>query len=346
MASYTKFSSEKSNRIQDSIFKVQGKKFSRGSWWWWFWLFFFNDSEKPRQLMILWSTKKDRELECNDLKIRLNHKLAERSSRKIMDGAVAAWYFDGKKMHHNFLLEQVPLVFSENSLATGSGHAEFAKNKNGYSVKIGKNIAFEISLREKNLFTMPTHDSKKIFGFNYELLRMNKLDLKGTVNGKKIKGSAYFQRVFLDAPAMPWYWGVFHFKKGAVLSYFKPHIGKYFGEVSIKKDIAFFYKGKLHKMKNLKIKKKLKNGLPVFWVSGETKGEKINFKAEAYSDSWWKFRKKVFGILPVRSTFVWHEYPSVIRNFELTDKKTGKKITEKNIGLGIGNAEQSHGILI
>ena len=52
-------------------------------------------------------------------------------------------------------------------------------------------------------------------GFNYQLIRLNKLDLTGKVDGKNVKGTAYFQRVLLNSPAIPWYWGVYHFEKGA-----------------------------------------------------------------------------------------------------------------------------------
>jgi len=341
------FNLKKATKIQNKIFDFSNTKPRSGTWWWWFFLFFFNNPknpEKPRQLMILWSTKRDREISCNDLNIILNHDLEKKSRGKIIDGAVAAWYFDGEKMHHNFVLEQTPLIFSKNSLRAAKSAIEVKGKK--ITVVVNKGIKFDLRLKEKNSFTMPTHDSKKMLGFNYELLRMNKLDLTGVVDGKKASGSSYFQRVFLNAPALPWYWGVFHFKKGTALTYFKIHSGRATGEIPLKRDVQFFYKGTLHRINKIKVRRTDKSGLPTFHVSGENKEKKFSFYVEAYSDSWWKFRKKIKGILPIKSTFLWHEYPAVIKKFEFIDKKTGKKVTEKDIGIGIGNAEHSFGILV
>ena len=90
------------------VFDIKNEPMPRGAWWWWFWIFFFNNPKnpkKPQQLMILWSTKNVKKLECNNLKIKLNH-LQDKNN---LNGAVAAWYFDGEIMHHEFLLEQCDL---------------------------------------------------------------------------------------------------------------------------------------------------------------------------------------------------------------------------------------------
>ena len=340
------FDLKKAAEVQNRVFDIKNSDFTKGAWWWWFWLFFFKESGKPRQLMILWSTKNDKAVNCNDVDIIFNHKLAEETGRKKMDGAVASWYYDGKKMHHNYLLRQTPLLFSDKSLKTENPETAFLKNKRGYTVKIGDKIKFSLSLREKNLATEPTFDGKRVLNFDYEILRMNKLNFTGKFNGKKIKGSAYFQRVFLNAPAFPWYWGAFHFKNGAVLNYFRPHLGKFLAELAIKKHIIFYNRGKIYKINSIKIRRALRNGLPEFHVSGENKTAKINFVAEAYSDSWWDFKKIAFGFLPVKSRLLWHEYPAKIRKFRLVEKKTGKKVTEKELGEGIGNSEQAFGALI
>ena len=60
-----KFDLKKALKIQNELFDVSHTKPRRGTWWWWFFLFIFNNPknpEKPRQLMILWSTKKDKEI--------------------------------------------------------------------------------------------------------------------------------------------------------------------------------------------------------------------------------------------------------------------------------------------
>ena len=48
-----------------------------GNWLWWFWLFFIENEEtgKDEQLMVLWSTKNDKEIACNHLVFNpVNHK--------------------------------------------------------------------------------------------------------------------------------------------------------------------------------------------------------------------------------------------------------------------------------
>ena len=343
-----KFNSKRSLEIQKEMFDFSRTSPRKGSWWWWFLILIFNNPKNesnPRQLMILWSTKKDKEIECNDLRFTLDHSIVEESKGKRVDGAVTSWYYDGKKMWHNFLLKQTPLLFSKEGIKTENIETEFYRTKKGFKLNIKNKIKFDLYIKEKNIFTMPTHDSKKLFGFNYELLRMNRLDLNGVINGEKVKGSAYLQRVFLNAPAMPWYWGVFYFKNNVMLTYLKINSGKTLGEIPLKKDIQFYYKGKFHKIKNMKVKKKIEKELPVFDVEGEDKEIKISFQVTPYSSSYWKFRKKFLGIKK-KSKFIWYEYPSTIEKIRLVNKRTGEELTEKDLGIGIGNAEQSHGFLI
>ena len=266
------FDYKKSLEIQKEMFDFSKTSPKSGSWWWWFLLLFFNNpknEQKPRQLMILWSTKKDKEIECNDLKIVLDHDMELESKGKKIDGAVAAWYFDGSKMRHNFLLKQTPLLFSENGIKTENvktefcrtenGLANFYKTKNSFKLDIGESMKFNLSLKEKNIFTIPAFSGKKILGLNYELLRMNKLSLTGIVNGHRVKGHSYFQKVFLNGPALPWYWGIFYFKGGTILKYFKIHLGKTLVDIPVKKDINFYHKGNLYTFENMKVTKNIEN---------------------------------------------------------------------------------------
>ena len=109
----------KSINFEKSVFDIKDGIMPRGAWWWWFWLFFIDNPEnpsKPKQLMILWSSKKEKEISCNDLCV----KLKKHSGKDNLDGVVAAWYFDGNNMNHNFLLEQCDLKISCNSIMSDS----------------------------------------------------------------------------------------------------------------------------------------------------------------------------------------------------------------------------------
>lgn len=319
------YDEKRSKEVQARIFNVKDEEFREGAWWWWFWLFFWDNPEnpeRPRQLMVLWSTKRDKSTWCNGRKFMLDHSVADKSRRKELDGTVASWYYDGREMHHDFLLEQCRLKLDGRVSAPA---ASFTGGPDKYEVKIRDDMMFRPVLRDKNEFTMPDYHTNEYQGgrFNYKLLRMNRLELDGGVDGEEIKGSAYFQRVFVNAPAVPWYWGGFHFKGGGVLTYYLPHfLGK-----ALKKDIAFWDGKELHKFKDIAVKRK--DG-PVFLVSGESEKGKISFEVHSYAHSAWRFRKGI-------TRLTYNEYPAVLKNLVLDDKEYGE---------GIGNAEDTRGLLL
>jgi len=324
---------------EKKVFDLEGEQMHRGAWWWWFWLFFFNnpkDPEKPRQLMILWSIKNVNEVDCNHLNIRANNT----GDRSKLDGVVAAWYYDGSQMHHNFLLEQCNLNVSDNEITSDSTPStSFSINETVNTVRIGEDFKFIADEEGKNLFTRPTYNSDIYFANKgYSVIRTNYLKLRGKVQEMPIQGSAYFQRVFVNAPTVPWYWGVFHFEKGAVLSYFNPYL---FGK-SLKRNVSFFDGVQMHNLHSMKIKKSGKE-TPTFIATAENKDEKIEFTVKAYSHSSWTFKRKMLGFIPTK--LVYNEYPAVISDLKLINKKTEKMITLEELGKSVGNAEHTTGLL-
>jgi len=333
--------SNKSNLIdmEGKVFNIKNEPMPHGAWWWWFWLFFFNNPRnpaQPRQLMILWSTKNEREIDCNNLKI----KLCDSHNRSKLHGAVASWYFDGEKMHHNFLLEQCDINVTDKKLFTDSATpTSFAVNKGKNIIRIGNDFEFIAESENKHLFTMPTYRSHTYFGNKgYSLMRLNRLNLSGKISNRQIHGSAYFQRVFINAPSPSWYWGIFHFEKGGILTYFNPSL---FGK-SIKKDVSFFDGRKMHKFTDINVKKS-GGDLLTFTVSSENDNEKMKFTVNPYSHSSWTFKKRNLGFIP--NKLVYNEYPAVISDLELENKKTGEKIVLEYLGKSVGNAEHTTGFL-
>ncbi len=328
------------HEIMGRIFDIKDEPMPRGAWWWWFWLFFFdnpNDPARPRQLMILWSTKNVREIECNGLRIRLG----EQADRSRLDGAVAAWYFDGREMHHNFLLEQCGISVSGNGLSTDSGTpTTFAIDGERSTVRIGDDFEFVADTGGRHDFAMPTHHRRNIIGSKgYSIIRLNHLDLHGRAQGKPVRGSAYFQRVFVNAPSPSWYWGVFHFDKGGILTYFNPRfLGK-----SVKKDITLFDGGRMHEFRDIRVVRR-GGKMPVFDVSGKDGEKRISFTVEPYSHSSWTFRKRSLGIIP--NKLVYNEYPATITDLSLTDGKAGDAISLRDLGRSVGNAEHTTGLLL
>ncbi|MDY6965739.1 MAG: hypothetical protein SVM80_07200 [Halobacteriota archaeon] len=321
-------------------FDIKDEPMPRGAWWWWWWLFMFDnpdDPDRPRQLMILWSTKNVKKIDCNDLLIKLD----DSQDRSKLDGVVAAWYFDGEEMHHNFLLEQCYLKVSDTELLSDSKiPTSFSVDGAVNSVKIGDDFNFISEVEDINEFTIPVNNSHAYIGsLGYSILRLNRLGLKGEVNGEQIQGSSYFQRVFVTAPAVPWYWGIFHFENGAILSYFNPNV---FG-ITIAKDISFFDGKRMHEIKEVKV---VRSGgdIPTFTVLGENEDEKMSFTVSSYSHSSWTFKKRTLGIIP--NKLVYNEYPAVISDLRFTNKKTGEEITLEDLGRSVGNAEHTTGLLL
>ena len=336
-------SKSKSNLIdmEGKVFNIKNEPMPKGSWWWWFWLFFFDNPknpQKPRQLMILWSTKNVKKIDCNNLKINIKLPI----DKKNPDGAVCAWYFDGERMHHNFLLEQCNIKISDRELSTTSATpTSFSIDGKRSVVKIGKDFKFIADENGKHDFKRANYHSNNFIGEKgYSIMKVNHTDLSGKVGGKPIRGTAYFQRVFVNAPAMPWYWGIFHFGNGGILTYTNHLIlGK-----SIKKDISFFDEKVMHHFGKMKVKRS-GGDIPTFRITGENDIEKISFSVVSYAHSSWTFKKKGLGFIP--NKLVYNEYPSTVDDLELMNKSTGREITtSKELGRGIGNAEHTTGFLL
>ncbi len=325
--------------LEKRVFDVKNERMPKGAWWWWFWLFFFDnpkDPSKPRQLMILWSAKNANKIKCNNLDINAKLPL----DRENLDGAVAAWYFDGERMHHNFLLEQCNIKVSDKCLISESGTpTSFSIDGKRSVVRIGDKFEFIADEKGRHDFSKARYHMKNFVGMKgYSIMKINHTDLMGKVNGEKINGTAYFQRVFLNAPAIPWYWGIFHFDGGAVMSYTNQLIlGK-----SIKKNISLFDGERMHEFDMMKVKRS-GGALPTFRVTGENEHERIGFSVVSYAHSSWTFRKKSRGVIP--NKLVYNEYPATITDLEIENKATGAKTTSKELGRAVGNAEHTTGML-
>jgi hypothetical protein len=324
----------------EKIFDIENEPMPKEAWWWWFWLFFFDNPknpEKPRQLMILWSTKNTREIDCNGLRL----KIKPFKDRRNLCGAVAAWYFDGENMNHNLILEQCNINLSNKGIYSDSSTPTcFYVDKDKNIVKIGDDFEFIAEIKNKHEFIKPIYQSSTYIGDKgYSMIKLNHLKFSGRIRNKPIHGSAYFQRIFLSVPPPNWYWGIFHFENGGVLSYFNPHLlGK-----SLKKDISFFDGEEMHKFSDMSVSRS-DESTPTFTITGENKQEKIKFIVNSYSHSSWTFKKKFLKIIP--NKLIYNEYPAVISDLKLTDKKTGKNIVLKDLGYSVGNAEHTTGFLL
>ncbi len=355
------------------IWQVPSKPLAKGAWLWWFWLFFIHDENtvktgKCRQLMILWSVKNDRQITCNGLDIRLPWQIKAGKDGWELNGAAAAWYFDGKKMHDDFVLEtsKMSLDPKEKSLvAPGSAPSSFFMRDDVYITKIrsgSHQFEFHAIQSDKNPAVGP-HQGETRFplGLTVEGTRIEILQLSGTEwhNGMEtsIRGTAYFQKILLAAPPPQWYWGIYHFPDGSYFTYMQTYLGRALlagnawkgahlkkPSAPLSADIYVYHapSGRFFEGHKLQVTpEKIEDGLWRHKLSGIGNGFELSATAESYAHSCWKFEKKI-GVLPARSSFMYNEYPSVLTHLEL--RLAGGEILR--FEKGVGNMENSWGFLI
>ena len=301
------------------------------------WLFVFKDPKnpkRPKQLMILWSSKNEKEIECNGVKFRMKNPL--RGNK--LNGAVASWYYDGEKMHENFMLEQCDLIFTKNSISSKSSKpSRFVMKGNCGEISVGDEFKFKVKMNscyKPIMDTITISDRRK-----YTVVDAFRFETKCKVCGEPMEGSDFFECMFCSTPIPSWYWGLFHFDDGSVLNYFEP----YLFSMPIRKNISFFDCNGTHTFDNMRIKSDGKK-LPSFTLSGSNKNDEISFRVKTYSRATWKFKKKhegIKGIIPNRLTY--NEYPAIITKFSLKSK--GKTRTLSELGKSVGNAEHTEGFL-
>lgn len=317
------------------IFRLSTRK----GWLWWFWLFFLENPTnraRPRQVAVLWSAKNDDGLMCNGKMMGTKHLYGADGT---LNGGIAAWYYDGTRMHDQLLLDRVWIDLDDSGLSTAAPDTAFRFSDGGFRIVLGARMAFQATLLDPaNAFVSPWKKGLTYLGYGYEMLGINRLALSARVDGEALTGSGYFQRVVLGAPAVPWYWGIFHFEHGACLSYFNPRLlGR-----SIKEDVSLHDGRTLHRFDALQIEKTT-GALPVYHVTAENPAEAIAFTVEPYAETVWRFRKKKWRLIPVK--FDYGQYPARITRLRLTNKRDHAEFTEADLGIGVGNAEDSTGVL-
>jgi hypothetical protein len=210
----------------------------------------------------------------------------------------------------------------------------------------------------------PEYTFRKYVGkYGYTIYRIKGLKLSGqmTVGGttEQISGSAYFQKIKLNSPAVPWYWTIFHFPNGGHLHYMIPHIGPPmfrssvkprsrldWGEIVISKTLDF-YDGKrdrLFHFDNIKLKKAFTNEeLPIFNITGTNEeGQRLNLSIESYQRAYWRFEQKT--TIKTR-IFFYNEYPSFIREMQIFNADGEQLVDKTDFEYNIGHCEHSWGRL-
>ncbi|MCI0497095.1 MAG: hypothetical protein L0Z54_02220 [Thermoplasmata archaeon] len=194
----------------------------------------------------------------------------------------------------------------------------------------------------------------------FSILRKKRLAVNGTLSfrdtSEHITGTGYFQKVMVNAPAPPWFWGTVHMGDGSYVQYFQPHIGLPMlrrsqrerspfnaGKVPVAKSIEYYdsYTGRSHRMRDVRVKRKMVKGHPVFRLASREKGVELDMEVTTYARACWRFQQPLLG--PISTLLYYNEYPSRLTELRFTDGD--REVTIEDVGGGIGNAEHSWGLL-
>ena len=228
----------------------------RLSWWWWWWLIVLPDAENPkrsRQLMVLWSTKDAPHVRVNEHDWKPEGRFhIDEEGRHTLPGMVCAWWYDGKDMHEPYLMREariatldgqhpdwpgtgefpgsgavVPVTEEDLSMGMADDGSHFWLRCRGddSAVENGAPQSFDLKITPWTEATSSAAYTNNVFGndMGYDIIRLHASKCHGMIDEQSVQGSAYFQKVTVQAPSIPWFWGFLHFSDGTYLDWFIPH---------------------------------------------------------------------------------------------------------------------------
>ncbi|MEE2812436.1 MAG: hypothetical protein VX627_05365 [Candidatus Thermoplasmatota archaeon] len=227
------------------------------SWWWWWWLIVLPDAENPkrsRQLMILWSTKDAPKVNVNDHVWEPEGRFhIDNEGGHTLPGMVCAWWYDGEEMFEPYLIREsriaaldsnhpmwpsqatfegagavVPVTEDDLSMGLSDDGSHFWLRCKGDAESINKGApsTFDLKITPWTKAASTAAYSNNVFGndMGYDIIRLHACKAEGFIDEHHVQGSAYFQKVTVQAPSIPWFWGFLHFSDGTYLDWFIPHI--------------------------------------------------------------------------------------------------------------------------
>lgn len=363
-------------QILDDIWSVPSKKLMPGGWLWWFWLFFIHDEDtkktgKCRQIEILWSVKRDHHIAVNGMDVVVDEQITDAQNGYLLDGAAAAWYFDGEKVRENFVLERTLMTLDTKKGAIdapGKTPSRFYKiNNKEYVTDIqGDGIKFHLVAKHEDDHPVngPHHHSTKYLGglLRVDGTRIERFELSGEETDERgetrpITGTAYFQKIYLASPPPQWYWGIYHFADGSIVTYMQTYMNLNMvrdnwglkAELTTPRNLLtsniIVYHApskKIYETKDITVTpSRLGENNYSHSIMGTGDGYKIEGKCSAYAHACWTFDKDI-GIMPLKSRFKYNEYPSVFEYLKISPDGQDPIILKN----GWGNMENAWGFLI
>ena len=373
------------------------------TWDWWWWLVMLDDpTGKPsgRQLMVLWSTKDNPLVEVNGTPWTPQGRPGfDEHDGMALDGMVCAWWFDGTQMHEPIIQRicrivampdthpkwpsgkndvgkgggaVVPLLEDDMSMGLKSDLSEFWLNlstdQEAAHPMVPKEMRLKLTPWNSAMSTAREATATYAANMGYDILRLHGTKASGTFDGEEVNGTAYFQKVSVQAPSVPWYWGVLHLDDGSYIDWFLPHLSftvtardnrpwkrRDFGHIGLSQG-GLFHDGKhrrSEKFTNVSVEKvgsdrsEGKHGhspgapLPKFNIKMWNGRTVIELTVQAIERAHWTFNQPTRGGLTSHLTY--NEYPLQLEKLRIIDEHGIRKETDYEWARG--NAEHSWGLL-
>ena len=371
-----------------SLWKLQQRQpLNHLTWDWWWWLVMLDDPknvEPGKQLMVLWSTKDNEMVQVNEVTWNPKGKPGFDEQGAIrLDGMVCAWWFDGSVMHDEIISHVcdmivlpaghsswpsssksnqgggavVPLLDSDCSMGMVEDRSKFWLNLNLSERSPIQSVQLDLTPWNPAMSTARQANATYAGNMGYDILRLHGTKVSGVIDGESVSGTAYFQKVCVQAPSVPWYWGMLHFSDGSYLDWFLPHASLTMlsrdSRAWKKRDIshiALSQGGLFHDAQNKRSerfeivsvkKEKQPNNLPHFDVQLQNGRTTIHISAQAVERAHWDFHQPSRG--GVWSHLTYNEYPLIVKTLRIEDE-FGVRVKSDYEWLR-GNAEHSWGFL-
>ncbi len=376
----------------------------RLSWWWWWWLVVLPDPNHPgrsRQLMILWSTKDTSRIRVKDHLWQTDGRYhIDDDGGHTLPGMVCAWWYDGKTMHEPYIIREariaaldashpmwpgegptetgfngagavIPVTDDDLSMGLAADGSHFWLNCAGDAAAVegGAPAKFELKITPwtDSASSAAYSNNEFVGGMGYDITRLHACLASGSVDGEDVQGSAYFQKVTVQAPSVPWFWGFLHFSDGTYLDWFIPHASF---SMSARDNRAWKLRdisrlpmreaGLLHDEKRGRSERFARceveliqpeddeceydsdgTPLPIFHVRVWNGRTQVALRARAVSRAHWTFDQPTRGGLVSHLTY--NEYPLQVEAVSILDEKGVRTLDD--FEWVHGNAEHSWGFL-
>lgn len=261
---------------------------------------------------------------------------------KVVDCAAVCWMYSRRK---EMLIDSAGVI----GLRKGSeGNTLFLRAENNEVMLLGAYPRFDIALKRGGKTVFSARASAKKKGTAWEMPRILSnpilrglgvamanyyFDYAGQMHGRRIRGSAYLQKVVATVPLAPWNWVRIQFRGGDSLDYFtaKP-LGSLSPIIQVSENAHIEINGRRIDLGDLTLTP---------YMDGETRrwvlaGKGLFVAMESYALTPFRMRQ--------RTQFRYDEYLVRVRDFALD--AGGRTYTLKDLGPGSGIVEDAYGYLI